>query len=263
MTLLAQSSVQTQELAVARTIKVKGNFYAYDGARKGVSLQMSAVQIIDLVEHGGGSQFDAVKAAALTQLKGVMATTTTSKVGIIKGFRSGLEERISRQIEEAGLQCIYEADKFHITGLKGNLPTALIFGCQKMAAFFMSKPKDASLSATGRSICSSKNNAQTSTYVSCSATRIASSTKAQRRATHNGAKSMAFVCTQTIPDDWLQCEGDKGNEPESKDMTHLRDVGSISWVRQTICIVCVHYPDASKTCVMQDTQSSANGALTS
>lgn len=41
------------------TIKVKGNFYPYDSARKGVSLQMSAVQIIDLVEHGTGSQFDA------------------------------------------------------------------------------------------------------------------------------------------------------------------------------------------------------------
>ena len=52
------------------TIKVKGNFYAYEGARKGVSLQMSAVQIIDLVEHGGGSQFDAVKGGSFSAAEG-------------------------------------------------------------------------------------------------------------------------------------------------------------------------------------------------
>ena len=52
------------------TIKVQGNFYAYDGARKGVSLQMSAVQIIDLVEHGGGSQFDAVEGGSFNAAEG-------------------------------------------------------------------------------------------------------------------------------------------------------------------------------------------------
>lgn len=42
------------------TLKVKGNFYPYDnGSRAGVSLQMSAVQILDLVEAGGGPQFEA------------------------------------------------------------------------------------------------------------------------------------------------------------------------------------------------------------
>jgi len=40
-------------------IKVKGNFYPYNSARVGVSLQMSAVQVIDLVEFGGGAAFDA------------------------------------------------------------------------------------------------------------------------------------------------------------------------------------------------------------
>lgn len=52
------------------TIKIKGNFYAYEGARKGVSLQMSAVQIIDLVEHGGGTQFDAVEGGSYTAADG-------------------------------------------------------------------------------------------------------------------------------------------------------------------------------------------------
>ena len=41
----------------------------------------------------------------------IMPTATTSNIGIIKGFRSGLEERLSRQITEAGLQCEYETDK--------------------------------------------------------------------------------------------------------------------------------------------------------
>lgn len=41
------------------TLKIKGNFYPYStGSRIGVSLQMSAVQIIDLVEFGGGAQFE-------------------------------------------------------------------------------------------------------------------------------------------------------------------------------------------------------------
>lgn len=52
------------------TIKIKGNFYAYEGARKGVSLQMSAVQIIDLVEHGGGAQFDAVEGGSFNAAEG-------------------------------------------------------------------------------------------------------------------------------------------------------------------------------------------------
>jgi len=38
-------------------------------------------------------------------------TTTSNQVGIIKGFRSGLEERISRQIEAAGLEVLFEPDK--------------------------------------------------------------------------------------------------------------------------------------------------------
>lgn len=40
-------------------LKIKGNFYPYESARIGVSMQMSAVQIIDLVEHGSGAQFEA------------------------------------------------------------------------------------------------------------------------------------------------------------------------------------------------------------
>ena len=40
-------------------LKIKGNFYPYESARTGVSMQMSAVQIIELVEHGGGQQFEA------------------------------------------------------------------------------------------------------------------------------------------------------------------------------------------------------------
>lgn len=40
------------------TIKIKGNFYPYDTSNVGVSLQMSAVQVLDLVEFGGVA-FDA------------------------------------------------------------------------------------------------------------------------------------------------------------------------------------------------------------
>lgn len=47
----------------------------------------------------------------LLRMMEIMPTATTSNIGIIKGFRSGLEERLSRQITEAGLQCEYETDK--------------------------------------------------------------------------------------------------------------------------------------------------------
>ena len=119
----------------------------------------------------------------------------------------------------------------HITGLNANLPTVLISSCQKMAAFFMSKPKDASLSVTGRSICLSKNNAQTSKYVSCSAIKTASSTKARRRATHSGAKSMA-LCMRTKPSPMTGYNSKETTamSQNQKILSHLRDVGSISWV---------------------------------
>jgi hypothetical protein len=40
-----------------------------------------------------------------------MTTTTSKQRGIIKGYRSGLEEQISRQIESAGHIVKYETDK--------------------------------------------------------------------------------------------------------------------------------------------------------
>jgi len=39
-------------------LKIKGNFYPYDSANTGISLQMKSVQVIELVEFGGEA-FDA------------------------------------------------------------------------------------------------------------------------------------------------------------------------------------------------------------
>lgn len=50
-----------------------------------------------------------------------LTTTLTSKkrssksVGIRLGFRSGLEDRVAQQIEEAGIKVVYETDKIRYT----------------------------------------------------------------------------------------------------------------------------------------------------
>ena len=40
-------------------------------------------------------------------------TSTSRSVGYRLGFRSGLEDRVSKQITEAGLKLLYETDKVH------------------------------------------------------------------------------------------------------------------------------------------------------
>ena len=40
-------------------------------------------------------------------------TSTSRSVGYRLGFRSGLEDRVSKQITEAGLELLYETDKVH------------------------------------------------------------------------------------------------------------------------------------------------------
>ena len=40
-------------------------------------------------------------------------TTTSEKRGLVKGYRSGLEDAISRQLESAGLPVLYETQKLN------------------------------------------------------------------------------------------------------------------------------------------------------
>jgi len=47
----------------------------------------------------------------LRHQQGVITISKARKHAIAKGYRSGLEEKISRQIEEAGLPLMYETDK--------------------------------------------------------------------------------------------------------------------------------------------------------
>ena len=176
-------------------------------------MQMSAVQIIELGNMAAVSSSRPKRAAIRLQQEVMAKATTSRKAGIIKGFRSGLEERISRQITEVGLQCIYEADKIEYHWPKRQSTCCSDFKLPKDGGFFYVKPKDASLSQTDRSTFSSNNSVQTSRYV-CSAMQTPSSTKAQRRATHNGGKAWLFVFPQTYPG-WLASrKGADKNEPE-------------------------------------------------
>ena len=99
-----------------------------------------------------------------------------------------------------------------------------------MAAFFTLKARADLLFQTGKSTCLSKNNFQISRYVSCSPIRTPSSIVAQKRATHSGASSMAFSShTKQSPIAGYKKEQTAMSQNQ-KILTHLRDVGSISWV---------------------------------
>ena len=47
----------------------------------------------------------------MARRKRTTTTTTSRSVGYRLGFRSGLEERVSKQITKAGLELLYETDK--------------------------------------------------------------------------------------------------------------------------------------------------------
>ena len=47
----------------------------------------------------------------MARRKRTTTTTTSKSVGYRLGFRSGLEDRVSKQITEAGLELLYETDK--------------------------------------------------------------------------------------------------------------------------------------------------------
>jgi hypothetical protein len=56
----ADGAIVSEEPSVGSgsCVKIKGSFYPYENSGVGISLQMSHVQVIDLVEHGGGQQFE-------------------------------------------------------------------------------------------------------------------------------------------------------------------------------------------------------------
>lgn len=95
----------------------------------------------------------------------------------------------------------------------------------------MSRRRVASLFQTGRSTFFSNLNYQTSRYALCSAMQTPSSTKAQARATHSGATSMAFCMpTRSFPMTGLQKETTAMQSQYQKILNHLIDEGSISGV---------------------------------
>ena len=49
----------------------------------------------------------------MARKKRTTKTSTSRSVGYRLGFRSGLEDRVSKQITEAGLELLYETDKVH------------------------------------------------------------------------------------------------------------------------------------------------------
>ena len=49
----------------------------------------------------------------MARKKRTTKTSTSRSVGYRLGFRSGLEDRVSKQITEAGLKLLYETDKVH------------------------------------------------------------------------------------------------------------------------------------------------------
>ena len=80
-------------------------------------------------------------------------TSTSRSVGYRLGFRSGLEDRVSHQITEAGLELLYETDKigYVVPARTANiLPT---LSCQRKAAFFISRLRASGLCKTERNTC--------------------------------------------------------------------------------------------------------------
>ncbi len=148
-----------------------------------------------------------------------MAKATTSrKVGIIKGFRSGLEERISRQITEAGLQCIYEADKIEYHWPKRQSTYCPDFKLPKDGGFFYVETKGRFTVADRQKHLLIKQQCPDIEIRFVFSNANAKLYKGSKTSYAQWCEKHGFqYAHKTIPDDWLQCEGDKGNEPESKD----------------------------------------------
>lgn len=154
------------------------------------------------------------KAVATQQLMEAM-TITTSKVGIIKGFRSGLEERISRQITEAGLQCIYETDKIKYLWPKRQSTYTPDFKLPKEGGFFYVETK-------GRFTVSDRQK-HLLIKEQCPDIEIRFVFSNQNQKLYRGSKTTyAQWCEKhgfmfahkTIPDDWLICKGDLADVTE-------------------------------------------------
>ena len=83
------------------------------------------------------------------------ATNTTSKArGLKYGYRSGLEEKTSKQIEEAGLEVDYENHKISYTIPARNSTYTPDFRLPKREAVsFMWRPKEGGSQRIDTSIC--------------------------------------------------------------------------------------------------------------
>ena len=136
-------------------------------------------------------------------------TTTTSNIGIIKGFRSGLEERISRQITEAGLQCIYEADKIKYLWPQRQSTYTPDFKLPKEGGFFYVETK-------GRFTVSDRQK-HLLIQEQCPDIEIRFVFSNANAKLYRGSKTTyAQWCDKhgfmyahkSIPDDWLQCKGE-------------------------------------------------------
>ena len=141
--------------------------------------------------------------------------TTSKQVGIIKGFRSGLEERVSRQIEDAGLQCIYEADKIKYHWPKRQSTYTPDFRLPKEGGFFYVETK-------GRFTVSDRQK-HLLIKEQCPDIEIRFVFSNANAKPYRGSKtSYAQWCekhgfmyaSKTIPDDWLICRGAENHEPE-------------------------------------------------
>lgn len=146
-----------------------------------------------------------------------MTTTTSKDVGIIKGFRSGLEERISSQIEQAGLQVIYEADKIKYLWPQRQSTYCPDFKLPKQGGFFYVETK-------GRFTVKDRQK-HLLIKEQCPDIEIRFVFSNANAKLYRGSKtSYAQWCDKhgftyahkTIPDDWLT-EGESKDEPERQD----------------------------------------------
>lgn len=63
------------------------------------------------------------------------------EIGIRHGFRSGLEDKIAKQITDAGLECCYETDKIEYTVPERNAKYTPDFKLPKKGGFFYVETK--------------------------------------------------------------------------------------------------------------------------
>ncbi len=81
------------------------------------------------------------------------ATVSRKEHGIRHGYRSGLEDKIAKQISGAGHEVIYETDKVHYVVPERNAKYTPDFKLPKKGGFFYVETKGIWIQLTGKNTC--------------------------------------------------------------------------------------------------------------